>query len=93
PEYKQRLDDLTESLRRGLENIIKEKRQQFELGVSRLQALNPLDILRRGYSITVKLPTQAIIKNVKSLQVGDSISTRLQKGSFISVVKGVDDEV
>lgn len=93
PEYKQRLDDLTDALRRGLEFIIKEKRQQFDLGISKLQALNPLAILRRGYSITTNLSTQAIVKNVKSLQVGDSVNTKLHKGSFTSVVKGVIDEV
>lgn len=89
PEYQQRVDDLTDSLKRNLELILKEKRQQFELGISRLQALNPLDILRRGYSISVKLPSQDILKDARSLRVGDYINTRLHKGSFFSVIKEI----
>ena len=90
PEYRQRLDGLTDALGRGLEFIIKEKWQQFDLGISKLQVLNPLAILRRGYSITTNLSTQAIVKNSKSLRVGDSVKTKLHKGSFTSVVKEVE---
>jgi exodeoxyribonuclease VII large subunit len=90
PEYKQRLDDLVESLKRGLEFIIKDKKQRLDLGISRLQALNPLDILRRGYSITVKLPTQEVVYDVKSLQTGDKVSTRLHRGNFTSVVEAME---
>jgi exodeoxyribonuclease VII large subunit len=93
PTYKQRLDDLTDSLKRNLESVLIQKRQVFELAISKLNALNPLEILLRGYSVTVKLPTQEILKDIKHLRAGDCVSTRLYKGSFSSVVKEVDGEV
>lgn len=93
PEYRQRLDDLTESLKRGLEFIIQDKRQKFELGISKLEALNPLAILHRGYSITEKLPERKILRDVRHLKIGDRLNTRLRKGSFSSVVEGIKNEV
>ncbi len=93
PEYQQRIDGLTESLKRSLEFIIQDKRQKFELRVSKLEALNPLGILSRGYSITEKLPEHKILRDVKYLKIGDRLSTRLRKGSFSSVVEGIKNEV
>jgi len=93
PEYQQRIDDLVESLKRSLEFIIQDKRQKFELGISKLEALNPLGILRRGYSITEKLPEHKILRDAKHLKIGDHLSTRLRKGSFSSVVEGIKNEV
>ncbi|MDD5004916.1 MAG: exodeoxyribonuclease VII large subunit [Candidatus Omnitrophica bacterium] len=92
PAYQQRVDDLTESLRRGLENILIGKKQQFELAISKLQALNPLDILNRGYSISLKLPGRQILKDTKSLRPGEHINTKLHKGSFSSVVEEIRHE-
>jgi len=89
PVYKQRLDDLGDSLRRNLETLLKEKKQQLKLSISRLQTLNPLEILARGYSITTKTATQSILKDIRHLQVGDYVNTRLHKGHFISVVKEI----
>ncbi|MFH1621801.1 MAG: exodeoxyribonuclease VII large subunit [Candidatus Omnitrophota bacterium] len=89
PEYRQRLDDLTDALRRNLEIVLKEKTQHFRLSISKLQALNPLDILARGYSITTKIATQSIVKDVKHLQAGDCLNTRLHKGNFLSIVKEI----
>lgn len=89
PQLKQRIDDLIEGLYDNLKIILKEKRNLFELEISKLQALNPLSILARGYSITLKLPEQAILKDIKQLQLGDSIETKLAKGSILSKVEEI----
>ena len=89
PQQQQRLDGLMDSLGRNLEIILKEKKRQLELEISKFQGLNPLSILSRGYSIASKLPSQGILKSTELLKVGDHINTRLHKGSFSSVVEEI----
>ena len=93
PQYEQRLDDLAESLKRRLEFILKDKKNQFELEISRLNMLNPLNTLSRGYSITQNSATREILKDITSLGIGDKVNTRLLRGSFQSIVEAKEDEV
>jgi exodeoxyribonuclease VII large subunit len=93
PQHRQRLDDLADNLRRSLEIILKDKRNQFQMEISQLQQLNPLGILQRGYSVTLKMPQEEIISDVKMLRAGDRVKTKLHKGSFESTVEGVDNEL
>jgi exodeoxyribonuclease VII large subunit len=58
--------------------------------ISGLDHLNPLGILSRGYSITRKLPTGAILKNAADVRPGDLIGTRLQAGEILSRVEKPD---
>jgi exodeoxyribonuclease VII large subunit len=90
PQYQQRVDDLTDGLANNLKDILREKRNLFDLEVARLQTLNPSGILRRGYSISLRLPAEDILKDTQNLQVGDKIKTRLAKGSFSSRVEAIE---
>jgi len=57
----------------------------------KLEALNPLRILKRGYSIAMKLPQKTIVKNSSQIEVGNRLKTKLDKGSFISSVESIED--
>ena len=52
-----------------------------------LESLNPLSILKRGYSITRKLPEMNIVKDSLQLKTGDEVSILLAKGSITGLVK------
>jgi exodeoxyribonuclease VII large subunit len=60
-------------------------------GVS-LQALNPLEVLRRGYSITRRLPDGLIVKRAADLATGDRLSVRLAAGEIRARVDVVGPE-
>jgi exodeoxyribonuclease VII large subunit len=55
----------------------------------RLQALSPLAVLGRGYSITLKLPERQVVTNADGLRLGDELETLLAKGRAVSSVIGV----
>jgi exodeoxyribonuclease VII large subunit len=57
--------------------------------IGKLEALNPLSILKRGYSVTAKFPDGVILKDVNMLKVGDTVETKLGKGKFKSKVEEV----
>ena len=54
---------------------------------SKIADMNPLAILKRGYSITRKLPDMSIIKDSAQVSPGDTISVLLSRGSISGVVK------
>ena len=91
PTYYQRIDQATESLKHGIKDLIIHKNRIFETEAVKLEALNPLRILKRGYSIAMKLPQKTIVKNSSQIEVGNRLKTKLDKGSFISSVESIED--
>ena len=54
--------------------------------MGRLQALSPLAVLSRGYSITFSLPDRHIVREAAALKLGDDIETLLANGRVTSTV-------
>jgi exodeoxyribonuclease VII large subunit len=55
----------------------------------RLEALSPLAVLSRGYSLSVTYPGEQVIRDVRALRKGDRIKTVVEKGFCVSVVEDV----
>jgi len=88
-QMKQRLDELAHTLVVGVGHIIKLNREEFNTLTGKLDALSPLAVLSRGYSITFKAADGKVVKAAKALQKGDQVETRLSKGRFISIVEKI----
>ena len=83
-----RVDDLGRRMESRLTNFVDSKNQAFQGIMGRLNALNPLAILERGYSVSFNEKGD-IIKNVRQLSVGNALRTRLHKGSLVSKVTAI----
>jgi exodeoxyribonuclease VII large subunit len=59
---------------------------------SNLNNLSPLATLSRGYSITLKKNTTAVITNTQQVNVGDSIETRLKSGTLLSQISNIEEQ-
>lgn len=57
----------------------------------KLDALSPLKVLERGYSITYKLPIMTVIKESKELKTGDKVSVRFHRGKAKCLVEDTED--
>lgn len=55
----------------------------------RLNALSPLNILSRGYSV-VSTAEGAVIKDAAAIQNGNSVKIRFQRGSAEAVITGIE---
>lgn len=56
---------------------------------TRVKALDPVNVLKRGYSITIY--NGRPLKRVSRLKKGDAIETRLHKGRIISSVEAIQE--
>ncbi|MFJ7826752.1 exodeoxyribonuclease VII large subunit [Psychrobacillus sp. NPDC096623] len=63
-------------------------RQQFVSSIRTLEALNPLKIMDRGYSIVYK--EGKLVKSVENVKKDDSIFVTLQDGQLEAIVRRVD---
>lgn len=74
----QYIDSLTEKINTNFKNILTDYSSSFSIICSKLDALSPLKVLSRGYSITKK--NNSIIKCADELNVGDNISIQFKDG-------------
>ena len=86
----QELAFYSRSLVQALTGSLERKKGDIRSMSDRLDSLSPLSILKRGYSITRKLPEMNIIKDSTQVKTGDEINTVLARGSIDSVVKKAD---
>ena len=79
-----RLDSLSERLEESCLNLISEQKLRLNSSVSKLDALSPLKVLTRGYSVVRK--EGKIIRNANSLSKDDKISIQFSDGEKTAVV-------
>ena len=75
------------SLTQALKGYLDKKRGSIHSIRDRLDSLNPLSILQRGYSITRKLPEMSIVKDSMQVKTGDEVSILLARGTIKGLVK------
>lgn len=83
-QYKKRLDEERVLLGRSVQAKYKDLHNRFAASVQMLEALSPLQVLTRGYSIT--LFEGSAVTDAEQVAVGDKIETRLNSGSLVSEV-------
>jgi len=72
-------------LKKAIKGYLKESSAQILFLNEKIEALNPLAILDRGFSVSFD-ENGKILKNTNGLTKGDLIKTRLAKGEIISNV-------
>ncbi|OIO39166.1 MAG: exodeoxyribonuclease VII large subunit [Candidatus Omnitrophica bacterium CG07_land_8_20_14_0_80_50_8] len=87
----QKLDELKKNLEINFGTFLKFKTEKFEGLMGKLEALGPLAALKRGFSVSLKLPEEKLIRSVCFLKKGDWVKTKLREGFFVSEVKAVSN--
>ncbi|OGT72400.1 MAG: exodeoxyribonuclease VII large subunit [Gammaproteobacteria bacterium RIFCSPLOWO2_02_FULL_57_10] len=84
-QFGMRQDALLHRLHQALRRNLRERQSQLAALARGLDSVSPLSTLRRGYSITFDEQGQ-VLRSTEALQIGDSITTRLNEGSVRSTV-------
>jgi exodeoxyribonuclease VII large subunit len=88
----QRLDELVKNLGSVFQNLVLFKKERAGSLIGKLEALGPLAVLKRGFSVSLKIPDMKVISSVRSLKRGEDVQTRVQDGFFISRVTEVKND-
>jgi exodeoxyribonuclease VII large subunit len=84
---RQRVERLTDQLRADARRHLDQAKARLRQAAASLEALSPVAILGRGYSITRLEATQEILQEAGRAKPGDRIVSRLGKGRIISKVE------
>jgi exodeoxyribonuclease VII large subunit len=86
----------TDMAQRQLESamraITKTGRQQLHTGIRQLDALSPLKVMARGYSLVYDEQEKRLIKSLKDVQPGDSIKIKVSDGQLDCQVWGMKED-
>lgn len=85
-ELRQRLDDWNQDLESAMKRAIEQRHQMLSRESSRLDTLSPLNVLKRGYSITSRIDEQKALAETSLLKPGDRLKTVLHRGAILSEV-------
>lgn len=72
------------------DNIFTEKTKAFSVNVAKLDALSPLKVMTRGYSVAQG--PKGIIKSVNDANTGDEIKLKVADGTLDCAVKNINKE-
>ena len=82
--------DQVRALHKNMERFLEIKRYALHLAAGKLQALNPLAVLARGYSIAEK--QGKAVSDAAELKKGDELLLRFQKGRARTTVQKIEGE-
>jgi len=78
---------LNEALIQAATNGMTERRRRLHVKMSEIALLSPLNVLTRGYSITQKMYSREILRDVDTVAIGDEVAVTLQRGELFCSVK------
>lgn len=70
--------------------IYENQKEKLKNDIIKLDLVNPLNILKRGYSLTYK--EEKVITNIKNIKIGDTISIRLEKAKLEAKITSIKEE-
>ena len=82
-----RVSQLTKELSGAIQMGIGEKENQVGRLISNLDNLSPLAILKRGYSITRKYPSNEILKDAQAVERGERVKVKFYRGEILCEVE------
>lgn len=78
-------DALIKRIERAMKNVLSSKRESFRTQAARLEAMSPLEVLSRGYSVCTA-EDGSVISKKKQAKCGEKISVRVSDGEFCCTV-------
>lgn len=87
-EAKLRFERVEKELKRSMGQILSKKQTDFERLIVTLQALSPLKIMERGYSLAYT-DENRLVKSVKQVKVEDRVQIQVTDGSLVCKVENI----
>ena len=85
--HKMYLDELSNGLQNAFSALYRDKKVRLQSCSQRLMDLNPDNILKRGYSITTRADTSAVVREAAQVAAGEQVKVRLFRGGLDCTVE------
>ena len=83
-------DVYSQKINNTVHNMFSEKAKHLSINIAKLDALSPLKVMTRGYSVA--LAKDGILKSVDNVCKGDEITVKLADGSIDCMVENINKE-
>lgn len=87
-----RKDQANRQLMNAMQSIMKSKVSQLQTEMRHLDALSPLKIMSRGYSLVYDEAEQKLVKSIEDVQLGDLVNVRVSDGQLQCQVWGMKED-
>lgn len=87
-----RKDQANRQLMNAMQSIMKSKMSQLQTEMRHLDALSPLKIMSRGYSLVYDEKEQKLVKSLEDVQLGDLVNVRVSDGQLQCQVWGMKED-
>jgi exodeoxyribonuclease VII large subunit len=88
-DLEQRLDDTADRLLRAVKLRVQRNADKVAAVADQLESLSPLNVLKRGYSLTRTADGVSLLRDAAEVKPGDRIVTRVSTGEIVSRVEQV----
>lgn len=85
----QRIDELSRRTQTAATNLLGHKRQLVNASAARLRALDPREVLRRGYAVCREDVSGRIVRDTSDVRLFDKVNVELYRGALVCSVEGV----
>ncbi len=85
------LDHVQKELCAAAQRRVSQRRERFVALAATLDAISPLKVLGRGYSM-VRTQSGALLKKSGDVRVGEKVNVQLERGSLLCAVEQVTEE-
>ncbi|WP_239613870.1 exodeoxyribonuclease VII large subunit [Cohnella mopanensis] len=89
---RKRITSATRGLELAMNGILRQRQSQFGSLVRHLDALSPLKVMARGYSLVYDEQEKSLVRTINEVQPGDLIRVKLQDGKLDCQVWGIHGE-
>ncbi|PTX53930.1 exodeoxyribonuclease VII large subunit [Melghirimyces profundicolus] len=89
---RERLAELTRQAGSGMERRFRDERTLLLKRLEHLDALSPLKVMQRGYSLVYRFDGEKLVKSANDVQPGDLIRIRLSDGRLKCQVWGTEGD-
>ena len=81
---------ISADIRKAARQQVSQNHQKLASADTKIKLLDPRNILKRGYSLTYK--NGKLLKDTVEIKEGETVTTKLMKGSFESEIKSKTHE-
>lgn len=89
---RQRTEGITRQLAGAMQARLRDKRARYVSELRSLDALSPLKVMSRGYSLVYDEKEEHLIKSLKEVELGDVVNIKLNDGQLSCQVWGMKED-